>query len=82
MKKSIKIEKKIVKKRYYLDLLNEGSRRGGLGQGDGFELVCGSLGRVLVLLRTMSLDGFGQSYRHHVGRCSSVHPREEVEREE
>ena len=78
----IKIEKKIVKKRYYLDLLNEGSRRGGLGQGDGFELVCGSLGGVLALLRTMSLDGFGQSHRHHVGRCSSIHPREEAEREE
>ena len=52
---TIKIEKKIVKKRYYLDLLNEGSQRGGLGQGDGFELVCGSLRGVLVLLRTMSL---------------------------
>ena len=65
----IKIEKKIVNKRHYLDLLNEGSRRGGLGQGDGFELVCGSLGGVLALLRTMSLDGFGQSHRHHVGRC-------------
>ena len=63
-------------------LLNEGSRRGGLGQGDGFELVCGSLGGVLALLRTMSLDSFGQSHRHHVGRCSGVHPREEAEREE
>ena len=39
MKNTIKIEKKIVKKRYYLDLLNEGSRRGGLGQGDGLELL-------------------------------------------
>ena len=57
----IKIKKKIIKKRYYLDLLNEGSRRGGLGQGDGLELVCGSLGGVLALLRTMSLDGFGES---------------------
>ena len=55
----MKIEKKIVKKRYYLDLLNEGSRRGDLGQGDGFQLVCGSLGGVLALLHTMSLDGFG-----------------------
>ena len=81
-KNTIKIEKKIVKKRYYLDLLNEGSRRGGLGQGDGFELVCGSLSGVLALLRTMSLDGFGQSHKHHVGRCSGVHPREEAEREE
>ena len=62
---------KIVKKRYYLDLLNEGSQRGGLGQGDGFELVCGSLGGVLVLVRTMSLDGFGQSHRHHFGQCST-----------
>ena len=61
-KNTIKIEKKIVNKRHYLDLLNEGSRRGGLGQGDGFELVCGSLGGVLALLRTMSLDGFGQSH--------------------
>ena len=78
----IKIEKKIVKKRYYLDLLNEGSRRGGLGQGDCFELVCDSLGGVLALLRTMSLDGFGQSRRHHVGWCSNVHPREVAEREE
>ena len=52
-------------------MLNEGSRRGWLGQGDGFKLVCGSVGRVLVLLRTMSLDGFGQSHRHHVGRCSA-----------
>ena len=41
-KNTIKIEKKIVKKRYYLDLLNEGSGRGGAGQGDGFELVCGN----------------------------------------
>ena len=37
-KNTIKIEKKIVKKRYYLDLLNEGSQRGGLGQGDGLDL--------------------------------------------
>ena len=63
-------------------MLNEGSRRGGLGQGDGFELVCGSIGGVLALLRTMSLDSFGQSHRHHVGWCSGVHPREEAEREE
>ena len=82
MKNTIKIEKKIIKKRYYMDLLNEGSRRGGLGQGDGFELVCGSLGGVLAPLRTMSLDGFGQSHRHDVGRCSSVRLREEAEREE
>ena len=67
----IKIEKKIVKKRYYLDFLNEGSRRVGLGHGDGFELVYCSLGGVLALLRTMSLDGFGQSHRHHVGWCST-----------
>ena len=59
LKNTIKIEKKIVNKRHYLDLLNEGSRRGGLGQGDGFELVCGSLNGVLALLRTMSLDSFG-----------------------
>ena len=39
-------------------------------------------GRGLALLRTMSLDGFGQSHRHHVGRCSGVHLREEAEREE
>ena len=78
----IKIKKKIINKRYYLDLLNEGSQRGGLGQGDGFELVYSSLSRVLALLHTMSLDGFGQSHRHHVSRCSSVHPREEAEREE
>ena len=52
-------------------MLNEGSRRGGLGQGDGFELVCGSLSGVLALLRTMSIDGFGRSHRHHFGRCSS-----------
>ena len=73
MKNTIKIEKKIVKKRYYLDQLNEGSRRGGLGQGDGLALVRGSLGRVLALLRTLSPDDFGQSHRHHFGRCSSVH---------
>ena len=36
-------------------MLNEGSRRGGLGQGDGFELVYGSLGGVLAPLRTMGL---------------------------
>ena len=59
MKKHDQDREKIVKKRYYLDLLNEGSRRGGLGQGDGFELVCGSLDGVLALLRTLSLDGFG-----------------------
>ena len=53
----IKIEKKIGKNRYYLDLLNEGSRRGGLGQGDGFEIICGSLSGVLALLRTMTLLG-------------------------
>ena len=82
IKNTIKIEKKFFKKRYYLDLLNEGSRRGGLGQGDGFELVCGSFGGVLALLRTMSLDSFGQSHRHHVGQCSSVQTREEDEREE
>ena len=81
-KNTIKIEKKIVNKRHYLDLLNEGYWRGGLGQGDGLELICGSLGGVLALLRTMSLDGFGQSHRHHVGRCSGVHPREEFEIEE
>ena len=78
----IKIGKKIVNKRHYLDLLNEESRRGGLGQGDVFELVCGSLGGVLALLCTMSLDSFGRSHRHHVGRCSNIHPREEAEREE
>ena len=78
----IKIKKKIVKKRYYLDLLNEGSQRGWLGHGDGFMLVCGSLSGVLALLRTMSLDGFGQSHRYHIGLCSGVHPREEAEREE
>ena len=50
----IKIEEKIVNKRYYLDFLNEGSQRGALGQGDGSELVCGSLGGVLALLSTMS----------------------------
>src|SRR3954465_7115978 len=61
MKNTIKIEKKIIKKRYYVDLLNEGSRRGRLGQGDGFELVCGSLGGVLALLRTMSLDGLARA---------------------
>ena len=69
----IKIEKKIVKKRYYLDLLNEGSWRGGLGQADGLELVCSSLGGVLALLHTMSLNGFSQSHRHHLGRRSSLH---------
>ena len=34
----IKIEKKIVKKRYYLDLLNEGSRRGGLDRAMALSL--------------------------------------------
>ena len=71
----IKIEKKIINKRHYLDLLNEGSLGGGLGQGDGFELVYGSLGGVLALVRTMSLYGFGQSHRHHFGRCSSIHQK-------
>ena len=42
-------------------MLNEGSRRGGPRQGDGFELVCGSLGGVLALLHTMSLDGFARA---------------------
>ena len=39
LKNTIKIEKKIVKKRYYLDLLNEGSRRGGLGQALSLSVV-------------------------------------------
>ena len=34
----IKIEKKIVKKRYYLDLLNEGSRRGVLDRAMALRL--------------------------------------------
>ena len=57
-------------------------REGELGHGDGFDLVCGSLSGVLALLRTTILDGFGQSHRDLVGRCSSVHPREEAKREE
>ena len=55
---------------------------GGLDRAMALSLSTGSLGGVLALLRTMSLDGFGQSHRHHVGRCSGVHPREEAEREE
>ena len=79
----IKIAKKIVKKRYYLNWLNEGSQRGRLGQGDGLELVCGSLGGVLALLRTMSLDGFGQSHRHHVGGApASIQERKLREKSE
>ena len=48
----IKIEKKIVKKRYYLDLLNEGSRRGGLGQGDDFENFISTADLVLIQTET------------------------------
>ena len=40
-------------------MLNEGSRRGGLGEGDGFELVCGSLGGVLALLHTIDITSAG-----------------------
>ena len=53
-------------------------REGGLDRAMALSLSA----VVLALLRTMSLDGFGQSHRHHVGRCSGVHPREEAEREE
>ena len=57
-------------------------KRGGLDRAMALSLsVVVSVG-VLALLRTMSLEIFGQSHRHHVGRCSSVHPREEAEREE
>ena len=34
----IKIKKKIFKKRYYMDLLNEGSRRGGLDRAIALSL--------------------------------------------
>ena len=55
---------------------------GGLDRAMALSLSVVVPAGVLALLRTMSLDGFGQSHRHHVGRCSSVHPREEAEREE
>ena len=57
-------------------------REGALDRAMDLSLSAVVSGGVLVLLRTMSLDSFGQSHRHHVGRCSSVHPREEAEREE
>ena len=55
---------------------------GGLDRAMALSLSAVVSAGVLVLLRTMSLDGFGQSHRHHVGRFSGVHPREEAEREE
>ena len=64
-------------------MLNEGSRRGGVGQGDGFELGCGSLGGVLALLRTMSLDGLARAIEiTSVGAPASVQERKLREKSE
>ena len=46
---------------------------GGLDRVMALNLSAVVSAGVLALLRTISLDSFGQSHRHHVGWCSSVH---------